>query len=75
MTIRRRQATTIANTKGRRDAAYHHDRQERFAIPQRPADSDPLNRRETLELVRAYYRIADPVVRHQIATLIRSLAK
>lgn len=41
----------------------------------RPADSDPLNRRETLELVRAYYRIADPVVRHQIATLIRSLAK
>lgn len=37
--------------------------------------ADPLNRRETLELVRAYYRIADPKVRHDIAALIRSLAK
>ena len=43
--------------------------------PSRPAASDPLNRRETLELVRAYYRIADPDVRHKIAALIRSLAK
>ena len=43
--------------------------------PPRPAASDPLNKRETLELVRAYYRIADPDVRHQITALIRSLAK
>ena len=40
----------------------------------RPADADPLNRRETLELVRAYYRIGNPTVRHEIAALIRSLA-
>ena len=40
-----------------------------------PADSDPLNRRKTLELVRAYYRIADPNVRRDIGALIRSLAK
>ncbi len=43
--------------------------------PPRPAASDPLNKRETLELVRAYYRIADPHVRHEIVALIRSLAK
>ncbi len=43
--------------------------------PPQPAASDPLNKRETLELVRAYYRIADPDVRHEIAALIRSLAK
>lgn len=36
---------------------------------------DPLNKRETLELVRAYYRIADPNVRHQLTALIRSLGK
>lgn len=40
-----------------------------------PAGSDPLNKRETLELVRAYYRIADPNVRHHITALIRSLGK
>lgn len=39
------------------------------------AESDPLNKRETLELVRAYYRIGDPNVRHEIAALIRSLGK
>jgi transcriptional regulator with XRE-family HTH domain len=41
----------------------------------RSSYADPLNRRETLELVRAYYRIADPKVRHEIASLIRSLGK
>ncbi|MDA0653290.1 MAG: helix-turn-helix transcriptional regulator [Proteobacteria bacterium] len=40
-----------------------------------PAEPDPLNKRETLELVRAYYRIADPNVRHQLTALIRSLGK
>jgi transcriptional regulator with XRE-family HTH domain len=33
-----------------------------------------LNRRETLELVRAYYRIADPAVRKRVFDLIKSLA-
>ena len=41
----------------------------------RTADSDPLNRRETLELVRTYYQIPDPKLRHKIASLIRSLGK
>jgi transcriptional regulator with XRE-family HTH domain len=34
---------------------------------------DLLNRRETLELVRAYYRIADPTVRKRMLDLIRSM--
>lgn len=32
-----------------------------------------LNRKETLDLVRAYYRIADPAVRKRVFDLIRSL--
>ena len=34
---------------------------------------DMLNKRETLELVRAYYRIADPVVRKRMFDLIKSM--
>lgn len=36
---------------------------------------DPMAKRETLELVRAYYRIADPRVRKRIFDLAKSLAK
>jgi len=36
-------------------------------------DRDPMTRRETLELVRAYYRIADPVVRKRLLDLARSV--
>jgi len=32
-----------------------------------------LNRRETLELVRAYYRITDPAVRKRVFDLIKSM--
>jgi hypothetical protein len=32
-----------------------------------------MNRRETLELVRAYYRITDPGVRKRVFELIKSL--
>ena len=35
---------------------------------------EALNRRETLELVRAYYRITDPAVRKRVFELIKSLA-
>lgn len=35
---------------------------------------DTLHRRETLELVRAYYRITDPAVRKRVFDLIKSLA-
>lgn len=34
---------------------------------------DSLNRRETLELVRAYYRITDPAVRKRVFELIKSM--
>ena len=37
-----------------------------------PVD-DALNRRETLELVRAYYRIAEPSVRKRVFELIKSM--
>jgi transcriptional regulator with XRE-family HTH domain len=34
---------------------------------------EAMNRRETLELVRAYYRITDPAVRKRVFELIKSL--
>jgi transcriptional regulator with XRE-family HTH domain len=34
---------------------------------------DPLSKRETLELVRAYYRITDPAVRKRVFELIKSM--
>ena len=34
---------------------------------------DALNRRETLELVRAYYRITEPAVRKRVFDLIKSM--
>jgi len=37
-----------------------------------PSD-DPLTKRETLELVRAYYRITDPAVRKRVFDLIKSM--
>lgn len=41
--------------------------------PQASLDADPLTRRETLELVRAYYRISDPQVRKRLFELAKSL--
>jgi transcriptional regulator with XRE-family HTH domain len=41
--------------------------------PQAPLEPDPLTRRETLELVRAYYRIMDPQVRKRLFELAKSL--
>ncbi len=37
-------------------------------------DSDPMVRRETLELARVYYRIENPKLRRQIYDLARALA-
>src|SRR5262249_9382500 len=37
-------------------------------------DADPLCRRETLELVSAYYRIDDPALRRRLFELARALA-
>ena len=44
-----------------------------FAEGQEGFEDDTLNRRETLELVRAYYRITDPAVRKRVFDLIKSL--
>jgi len=38
-------------------------------------EPDQMSRRETLNLVRAYYGIQDPVVRRRIVDLMRSLAR
>ena len=45
-----------------------------FAEAQEGFDDDTLHRRETLELVRAYYRITDPSVRKRVFDLIKTLA-
>jgi transcriptional regulator with XRE-family HTH domain len=37
-------------------------------------DPDPLAKRETLELVRAYYRISDPLVRRRMFELTKAVA-
>src|SRR3569623_1390735 len=39
-----------------------------------PRENDPMTKRETLELVRAYYRITDYHVRRRIYELAKSLA-
>lgn len=37
-------------------------------------EPDPLTKRETLELVRAYYRITNPQVRKRLFELVKSIA-
>lgn len=39
-----------------------------------PFEADPMTKRETLELVRAYYNIADPQVRKRVYELAKALA-
>ncbi len=41
---------------------------------QAPLAPDPMAKRETLELVRAYYRIGDPRVRKRVFELTKSVA-
>jgi transcriptional regulator with XRE-family HTH domain len=38
-------------------------------------EPDPMAKRETLELVRAYYRITEPSVRKRLFDLIKSIAR
>ena len=42
--------------------------------PQQAFEHDPLTKRETLELVRAYYRITDSAVRKRVYELAKALA-
>jgi transcriptional regulator with XRE-family HTH domain len=44
------------------------------ALPAPSDDNDPLAKRETLELVRAYYRITDHQVRKRVFELAKALA-
>jgi len=46
------------------------DNQENFSLA---GSDEAMGRRETLELVRAYYRISDPSVRRRVFELIKSL--
>lgn len=39
------------------------------------AEADPLAKRETLELVRAYYKIGEPRVRKRVFELTKAIAK
>jgi hypothetical protein len=48
---------------------------EAKALPEIDQEKDPMVRRETLELVRAYYRFPDPAVRKRLADLVKSVAK
>jgi transcriptional regulator with XRE-family HTH domain len=54
---------------GRRSYTFS-ETQEGFGA----AADDTTNRRETLELVRAYYRITDSAVRKRVLDLVKSLA-
>ena len=45
-----------------------------LAEDQKEMEYDPLAKRETLELVRAYYRIEDPRVRKRIFELTKAVA-
>ncbi|MCZ4282594.1 helix-turn-helix transcriptional regulator [Kiloniella laminariae] len=40
-----------------------------------PFEKDPMARRETLELVRAYYKIGDPSVRRRLLEMAKTLGK
>lgn len=44
-------------------------------LPKIDEEKDPMVKRETLELVRAYYRIPDTTVRKRIAELTKSLTR
>jgi transcriptional regulator with XRE-family HTH domain len=44
-------------------------------LPEIDQEKDPLARRETLELVRAYYKIEDPAVRKRVFELTKAVAK
>jgi transcriptional regulator with XRE-family HTH domain len=46
-----------------------------FEDPVISEDGDEMNKRETLELVRAYYKIDDEAVRRKICDLIRALGQ
>jgi len=61
--------TAGSGISGRRSYAFA-EAQEGFGA----VADDPMNRRETLDLVRAYFRITDVSVRKRVLDLVKSLA-
>jgi hypothetical protein len=56
-------------------AMRHIQQSQGLTPPPAPAfEAEPMARRETLELVRAYYRISDPAVRRRLFELAKALA-
>jgi transcriptional regulator with XRE-family HTH domain len=60
---------TLAGVTGGNGISGFADRGEGFG----GTGEDPLAKRETLELVRAYYRITEPSVRKRVFELIKSM--
>lgn len=44
-------------------------------LPEFEEDKSPLARRESLDLVRAYYKVSDPAVCKQLYNLVKAIAK
>ncbi len=63
----------LASTYGSQNTSLAGRRTVGFADTQEAFADDSFNRRETLELVRAYYRITDAAVRKRVFELIKSL--
>ncbi len=49
------------------------ERAQRTGVEDEELERDPLTKRETLELVRAYYRITDPRVRKRLFELTKAI--
>ncbi len=63
----------MPDTLSAHPASQTRNRVAGFAEAQEGFGDDTLNRRETLELVRAYYRITDASVRKRVFELIKSM--
>jgi transcriptional regulator with XRE-family HTH domain len=63
----------LAATYGTQSSSLTGRRTLGFADAQEAFANDVFSRRETLELVRAYYRITDAAVRKRVFDLIKSL--
>ena len=63
----------LASTYGTQNTSLSSRRAVGFADAQDAFADDMFSRRETLELVRAYYRIPDAAVRKKVFDLIKSM--
>jgi len=57
---------------------YASEEVNAYALGEPPAqqfEHEPVNNRETLEVMRAYYRIKNPAVRKRIIDLIKAIAE